>query len=153
MIGEKRHRKGRAGRRSQQLSNAKLDLLVDEATVDTYNDDEQAMGLFTLIEEHLALPFETAILGVAVTVEQDRCGAARSASQLPSHPRPRRSPRPHPGARSLGPRHQKGGRVDAHRWSRRSGPFHSERDIPAERGPQSGTNNGSRQGGSAGPRS
>lgn len=47
-----------------------MDLLVDEATVDAYNDDEQATGLFAMIEEHLVLPFETAILGVAVTVEQ-----------------------------------------------------------------------------------
>lgn len=69
MIDEKRHRKGRAGRRSQ-FSKARLDLLVDEATVDAYNDDEQAVGLFTMIEEHLVLPFETAILGVATTVER-----------------------------------------------------------------------------------
>ena len=56
--------------RVSQLSKAKLALLVEEATVDAYNDDEQAMGLFTMIEEHLALPFETAILGVAVLVER-----------------------------------------------------------------------------------
>jgi len=69
MIGQKHRLKGRAERRSQ-LSKAKLDLLVDEATVDAYNDDEQAVGLFTMIEEHLVLPFETAILGVAVRVER-----------------------------------------------------------------------------------
>lgn len=48
---------------------ARLDAMVEEATVDCYNEEEQATGLFTTIEEHLALPFETTVLGVAVTVE------------------------------------------------------------------------------------
>jgi hypothetical protein len=42
--------------------------MVDEATVDCYNDSEQATGLFTMIDEHLALPFQTLILGVPVVV-------------------------------------------------------------------------------------
>ncbi len=49
-------------------SKARLDAMVDEATVDCNNDSEQATGLFTMIEEHLALPFETLILGVPVVV-------------------------------------------------------------------------------------
>jgi hypothetical protein len=57
---------GRAGRR---WSGAELDALIDEATVDAYGDAEQRGGLFTMIEEHLALPFETEVLGVPVTVE------------------------------------------------------------------------------------
>jgi hypothetical protein len=47
-----------------------LDALVEEATVDCYHDDEQRTGLFTMIDEHLALPFETAVLGVLVTVTE-----------------------------------------------------------------------------------
>jgi hypothetical protein len=47
-------------------SKAKLDAMVDEATVDCNNESEQATGLFTMIEEHLALPFETLILGAPV---------------------------------------------------------------------------------------
>lgn len=43
--------------------------MVEEATVDCYNDDEEATGLFTMIEENLALPFETEVLGVPVTVK------------------------------------------------------------------------------------
>jgi hypothetical protein len=39
--------------------------LVGEATVDCYNEYEQATGLFTMIEEHLAIPFQTEVLGVA----------------------------------------------------------------------------------------
>ncbi|MDG4807182.1 calcium-binding protein [Micromonospora sp. WMMD1120] len=52
------------------LSQAELDALVDEATVDAYNDDEQLTGLYTLIEEHLAVPFTTRVLGVEVTVRR-----------------------------------------------------------------------------------
>jgi calcium binding protein len=48
----------------------RLEALVDEAIVDAYSESEQRAGLFAMIEEHLALPFETAVLGVAVTVER-----------------------------------------------------------------------------------
>lgn len=51
------------------LSGAQLDAMVEEATVDCYNEDEQLTGLFTMIEENLVLPFETHVLGVRVTVE------------------------------------------------------------------------------------
>ena len=36
--------------------------------MDCYNDDEQVTGLYTKVEEHLELPFETTVLGVKVTV-------------------------------------------------------------------------------------
>jgi hypothetical protein len=49
---------------------ARLDALVGEATVDCYNESEQITGLFTMIDEHLAVPFETAVLGAVVTVER-----------------------------------------------------------------------------------
>jgi len=45
-----------------------LDVMVEEATVDAYNDEEQITGLFTMLEEHLALPFQTTVLGVTTTV-------------------------------------------------------------------------------------
>jgi hypothetical protein len=48
--------------------NAALEAMIEEATVDAYNDDEQLTGLFTMIEEHLAVPFTTTVLGVEVTV-------------------------------------------------------------------------------------
>ena len=63
-------KRGRRPARAPRLNKAKLALLVEEATVDAYNDAEQAMGLFTMIEDHLAFPFETAILGVSVLVER-----------------------------------------------------------------------------------
>jgi len=52
------------------LSKARLDALVAKATMDTYNENEQVVGLLTLIDEHLAMPFETELLGVDVTVKQ-----------------------------------------------------------------------------------
>ena len=50
------------------MTRAELDALIEEATVDCYNDEEQITGLFTMIEEHLALPFQASVLGMPVTV-------------------------------------------------------------------------------------
>jgi hypothetical protein len=52
-----------------ELSQAELDELVQEAVVDAYGEDEQLAGFYTMIEENLALPFTTMVLGVEVTVE------------------------------------------------------------------------------------
>jgi hypothetical protein len=49
---------------------AHLDNLIAEATVDCYNESEAASGIFTVMEENLAVPFKTTILGVEVTVDQ-----------------------------------------------------------------------------------
>jgi hypothetical protein len=54
--------------RKSRLSKAKLDALVEQATVDCYNESEQATGLFTMIEDNLRLPFETEVLGMPVSV-------------------------------------------------------------------------------------
>ncbi len=43
--------------------------MVEEATVDCYNEDEQITGLFTMLEDNLVVPFQAQLLGVAVTVE------------------------------------------------------------------------------------
>ena len=45
-----------------------LDKLIEEATTDAYNESEQAGGFFTMIEENLALPFVTQVLGQEVTI-------------------------------------------------------------------------------------
>lgn len=50
--------------------NAALEAMIEEATVDAYNDDEQLTGLFTMIEERLVMPFTTTVLGVEVTVKK-----------------------------------------------------------------------------------
>jgi len=46
----------------------RFDEMIEEATVDAYGESEQATGWFTMIERNLALPFETQVLGSAVTV-------------------------------------------------------------------------------------
>jgi hypothetical protein len=42
--------------------------MIDEATVDAYRESEQLGGFYTMIEDHLAVPFETTLLGMPVTV-------------------------------------------------------------------------------------
>jgi len=63
-----RKRKGNTG--PVRLSRARLDKLVEEAIVDCYDESEQAIGLYTMIEDNLAFPFATTVLGVQVTVER-----------------------------------------------------------------------------------
>ena len=46
-----------------------LEVLIAEAIVDAYGESEQCTAIFTMIEDNLALPFETEILGVTATVE------------------------------------------------------------------------------------
>jgi Calcium binding len=45
-----------------------LDRLIEEATVDAYDEGEQATGFFTMIDENLTLPFRTRMLGMEVSV-------------------------------------------------------------------------------------
>jgi hypothetical protein len=42
--------------------------LIEDATVDAYDESEQRLGFYTMMENELALPFATLVLGVAVTV-------------------------------------------------------------------------------------
>jgi hypothetical protein len=48
---------------------AELNEMVAEAIVDAHDEEEQVTGFFSILEEELAMPFETTVLGVAVTVE------------------------------------------------------------------------------------
>jgi hypothetical protein len=52
------------------LSKRRLNELIDEAIIDAYGESEQRVGLLTMLEEHLAVPFTTEILGTAVRVER-----------------------------------------------------------------------------------
>jgi hypothetical protein len=60
---------GPASRRPR-ISPARLDALIEEAIVDAYGESEQAIGFHATIEQHLALPFEAVVLGVAVIVKK-----------------------------------------------------------------------------------
>ncbi len=54
----------------KKLSGAELDALIDQATVDCYNEDEELTGFAVMLEDNLALPFETTLLGITVIVEE-----------------------------------------------------------------------------------
>jgi hypothetical protein len=76
------------------MSKAQLDAMVEEATVDCYNEAEQVTGLLTVIEDELTVPFKTRVLGVEVTVERvDLTGRTRSwrSARARSCDRPSRS--------------------------------------------------------------
>src|ERR1700730_11726396 len=60
----------RKNRRLPRISKARLEEMIEQATVDAYNESEQITGWFTMIDEKLAVPFETTVLGVPVTVER-----------------------------------------------------------------------------------
>ena len=49
---------------------AALEALIEQATLDAYTEDEQLTGFYTMIEDHVALPFNTRVLGVEVTVKK-----------------------------------------------------------------------------------
>ena len=66
----KNAKQGGPGRRAAQPGPAPLDKLIAEATVDCYNESEEITGIFTMLEENLAFPFTTTLLGVEVTVER-----------------------------------------------------------------------------------
>jgi Calcium binding len=60
--------KTRGTRASTRLGKERLAEMIEEATVDAYGEEEQATGWFTMFEERVELPFETKVLGAAVTV-------------------------------------------------------------------------------------
>ena len=62
-------RKGQR-KRATRAGALRLDKLIAEATVDCYKESEEITGIFTMLEEELAVPFMTKLLGVEVTVER-----------------------------------------------------------------------------------
>ncbi|MGH8703609.1 MAG: calcium-binding protein [Burkholderiales bacterium] len=52
------------------MSVRELDRLIEQAVVDAYNESEQRTSLYTMLDERLAVPFKTEVLGVEVTVER-----------------------------------------------------------------------------------
>jgi hypothetical protein len=53
-----------------ELSEADLDALVALATVDCCNEDEELAGLAVTLQDNLAGPIQTTVLGVTVTVRK-----------------------------------------------------------------------------------
>jgi hypothetical protein len=55
---------GRVWDKSPFAQQARLKELIEQAIVDAYGEEEQVADFFTMIEEHLALPFRVKVLGV-----------------------------------------------------------------------------------------
>ena len=53
---------------SNRPQNARLDELIEDAIVDADGESEQITGFSTMLEENLAVPFKTEVLGVEGTV-------------------------------------------------------------------------------------
>ena len=53
-----------------KISDARLKRLIEDTTVDAYTESEQRVGFLTMIEDNLARPFVTSVLGVEVSVER-----------------------------------------------------------------------------------
>jgi HigB_toxin, RelE-like toxic component of a toxin-antitoxin system len=66
-------------------TRAQLDKLIEEATVDCHDEDEQTSGFFNLIEDALAVPFVTRILGVEVSVVAVEMGEGGSLKAVCEH--------------------------------------------------------------------
>lgn len=90
-----------------KISRAKLKSLIEEATVDAYGESEQRVGFLTMIEENLALPFVTHILGVEVTVDRIDMTAADQIVAICRRGRTRQAipilelPLPKPGPKGM----------------------------------------------------
>jgi hypothetical protein len=54
----------------RRLSPRRLDDLIEQAIVDAYGPDEQAVGFHATLEQELALPFDSTVLGVKVSVRK-----------------------------------------------------------------------------------
>lgn len=63
-------RSGGAATRPSKPNAAHLRQLIEEATVDCYNEEEELTSLLTMIQEHLQVPFETTVLGATVASGQ-----------------------------------------------------------------------------------
>ena len=50
----------------KRIDKARLDELIDEATVDCYGEEEKHVALFTMIEEHVVCPFRAKVIGETV---------------------------------------------------------------------------------------
>jgi len=43
--------------------------MIEQATADANGESEQVTGFYTILEEHLEVPFETTLLGMPVSVK------------------------------------------------------------------------------------
>ena len=50
-------------KRTFRTSEERLDELIEEATVDAYDDEEQMTGLWTCLEDSVVCPFRAKVAG------------------------------------------------------------------------------------------
>jgi hypothetical protein len=70
----------RTHERHRRLSPRRLKELIEQAIVDACGPAEQAIGFHATLEQELALPFDTIVLGVTVSVRSTRVIAIRKAA-------------------------------------------------------------------------
>lgn len=69
-MGGRKAGQSRGRQRGRPISEARLRQMIEEATVDAYGESEQLGGFYTMIDDHLAVPFETTLLGIPVTIRR-----------------------------------------------------------------------------------
>lgn len=95
-------KKRRTTTRKWPPSRARLEHLIEEAITDAYDESEQCTAFLTLIADQLALPFETKVLDMRVTVEQVSLGTANDIAAICRRGKKRQAipildlPLPHP---------------------------------------------------------
>jgi len=67
---DNRNLQARKASAPSRIPAARLDALIEEAIVDAYTEAEQAVGFHATIEQHLALPFETVVMGAPVIAKK-----------------------------------------------------------------------------------
>ena len=65
--------------------------MIEQATVDAYGESEQTTAWLTMIDENLAVPFETTVLGVPVIVERVDLNASEQIVAICSRGRDRQA--------------------------------------------------------------
>lgn len=61
--------------------------MIEEAIVDAYGESEQTTAWFTMLDENLAVPFQTKVLGVPVSVERVDLDEVQMARELGMNPK------------------------------------------------------------------
>src|SRR5690242_8559167 len=55
-------------KKTPDKDRARLQSLIEEATVDCYDEHEEHMGMLTMIEENVVCPFKAKVIGEVVEV-------------------------------------------------------------------------------------
>ena len=81
------------------VSKARLEKLIAEAVVDAYTEQEQEVGLLTMIQEHLVVPFSVNVRGIeAIRGESGHDPRWPNCGSLPTRQRPAENRNPRFGA-------------------------------------------------------